>query len=165
MRRDVFQAIADPTRREIIGLLAQQRMKVNSIAERFSISRPAISQQVKILEECGMVVIYQEGRERYCEIQAAPLAEVSSWLEQYRMLWQDRHDALQGVLNSLMAKQATETKASAGKRSKQTAEPTASAGKRTKQTAVPKASVSKRTKQTAEPKASAGKRTKNIKNK
>lgn len=108
MRRDAFQAIADPTRREILALLATQRMKVNSIAERFEISRPAVSQQVKILEECGLVVIYSEGRERYCEANLAPLKEVGQWIERYRQLWQERHNALDDLLTTLMASQAEE---------------------------------------------------------
>ncbi len=67
MRRDVFQAIADPTRREIINLIAYEPLNLNSIADNFKISRPAISQQMKILIECGLVEVKQQGRERYCE--------------------------------------------------------------------------------------------------
>ena len=64
MRRDVFQAIADPTRREIIGLLSKQSLTLNGVAENFEISRPAISKHINILTECGLVVIKQQGRER-----------------------------------------------------------------------------------------------------
>lgn len=81
MRRDVFQAIADPTRREIISLLAQQKMNLNSVVENFLISRPAISKHIKILSECGLVTIKQQGRERYCEANLESLAEVSEWVE------------------------------------------------------------------------------------
>lgn len=81
MRRDVFQAIADPTRREIIQLLAQQTMNLNSVVENFLISRPAISKHIKILRECGLVIIKQQGRERYCEANLETLDEVSKWVE------------------------------------------------------------------------------------
>ncbi|RZM23248.1 MAG: ArsR family transcriptional regulator [Pedobacter sp.] len=80
-RRDVFQAIADPVRREILGLIAFQPMNLNTIADQFSISRPAISNHIKILEECGMVVINQKGRERYCEAKLDTLGEVNDWIE------------------------------------------------------------------------------------
>jgi len=81
MRRDVFQAIADPTRREIIQLLAQQTMNLNSVVENFLISRPAISKHIKILSECGLVIIKQQGRERYCEVDLERLDEVEKWVE------------------------------------------------------------------------------------
>jgi len=87
MRRDVFQAIADPTRREIINLLAQQSLNLNAVAENFDISRPAISKHIKILAECGLLIIRQEGRERYCEAQLHKLKEVSAWTEQYSRFW------------------------------------------------------------------------------
>ena len=67
MRRDVFQAIADPTRREIIHLLSRQSLNLNAVADNFEISRPAISKHIKILTECGLIAIRQEGRERYCD--------------------------------------------------------------------------------------------------
>jgi DNA-binding transcriptional ArsR family regulator len=94
MRRDVFQAIADPTRRAIIHLIAQEPMNVNTVAERFEISRPAISKQMKILTECGLVTIRQQGRERFCEVQLQQLNEVSEWIEQYRKFWGSKLDAL-----------------------------------------------------------------------
>lgn len=98
MRRDVFQAIADPTRRAIINLIANQSMNVNAIAENFKISRPAISLQVKILEECGLISIITQGRERVCEARLEPLREVSSWVENYRRYWEERHARLDDVL-------------------------------------------------------------------
>ena len=67
MRRDVFQAIADPTRREIIQLLSHQKLNMNAVANRFNMSRPAISKHVKILAECGLVEMEKQGRERYCK--------------------------------------------------------------------------------------------------
>ena len=94
LRRDVFQAIADPTRRNIIGLVANQSMNLNTVAERFDISRPAISKHIKILTECGLIVIRQEGRERYCEAKLDKLNEVSAWADQYRKFWTDKLDAL-----------------------------------------------------------------------
>lgn len=93
-RRDVFQAIADPVRREILGLIAFEPMNLNTIAERFSISRPAISNHIKILEECGMVVINQKGRERYCEAKLDTLGEVNEWIDQYSQFWTQRFDSL-----------------------------------------------------------------------
>jgi DNA-binding transcriptional ArsR family regulator len=94
MRRDVFQAIADPTRRAIINLVAQERLNLNAVAENFDISRPAISKHIKILTECGLIIIKQEGRERYCEAQLQQLGEVSEWIEQYRSFWAGKLDAL-----------------------------------------------------------------------
>src|SRR5262245_52135347 len=101
MRRDVFQAIADPTRREIIGLLAKESLNLNAVAEQFDISRPAISKHIKMLTECGIVVINQRGRERYCEAKLDKLNEVSTWVEQYRKVWDTRMDALDTYLQKL----------------------------------------------------------------
>ncbi len=98
MRRDIFQAIADPTRREIINILAQQPLNLNGIAEKFDISRPAISRHIKILTECGVIVIHQLGRERYCEANLRPLSEVSQWIEKYRAFWTGKLDALERFL-------------------------------------------------------------------
>lgn len=98
MRRDVFQAIADPTRREIIDLLSEQPLNINAVAENFNISRPAISKHMKILMECGLVNIRQEGRERFCEVQLSKLQEVTSWAEKYRKFWTRKLDALEVVL-------------------------------------------------------------------
>lgn len=103
-RRDVFQAIADPTRREIINLVAQQEMNLNAIAQNFDVSRPAISQHIKILIECGLINIKQKGRERYCEVQLEPLNEVAEWVEQYRLMWQERHDRLELMLKKMQMK-------------------------------------------------------------
>jgi DNA-binding transcriptional ArsR family regulator len=100
MRRDVFQAIADPTRRAIIGLIASQSLHLNAIAEHFQSSRPAISQHMKILVECGLVNVNKQGRERYCELQLDKLNEVSNWVEPYRQLWQDRYERLDDLLSS-----------------------------------------------------------------
>jgi len=101
LRRDVFQAIADPTRRSIIGLIAKKSLNLNAIAEQFDVSRPAISQHIKILEQCGLVTIRQEGRERYCEAQLKPLNEVTDWVEKYRLIWEERFTALDELLQEL----------------------------------------------------------------
>jgi len=98
MRRDVFQAIADPTRRAIINMIANQPMNLNAVAEQFDISRPAISKQIKILTQCGLVNIKQQGRERYCEAKLQKLNEVSEWVEQYRIFWNEKLDALENFL-------------------------------------------------------------------
>lgn len=100
MRRDVFQAIADPTRREIIHLLSRQSLRLNAVAENFRVSRPAISKQIKILEECGLVIIRQQGRERYCIAKLEKLNEISTWAEQYRAFWSAKLDALEAFLDS-----------------------------------------------------------------
>jgi DNA-binding transcriptional ArsR family regulator len=94
MRRDVFQAIADPTRREIIRLIARKPLPLNSIAENFEVSRPAISRHIRILTECGIVTIHSRGRERYCEARLQQLDEVSQWVEHFRLYWDQKLDAL-----------------------------------------------------------------------
>ncbi len=99
MRRDVFQAIADPTRREIIGLLANQQLNLNSIADNFDISRPAVSKHIKILTQCGLVTIKQDGRDRYCKANFVKLNEVANWVEQYRKFWNQKLDALGDFLD------------------------------------------------------------------
>jgi DNA-binding transcriptional ArsR family regulator len=101
MRRDVFQAIADPTRRAILGLLAMQTLTLNAVAENFEISRPAISKHVKVLEECGLIEIKQQGRERYCVAKLDKLNEVSQWVEQYRQFWESKLDALELYLDKI----------------------------------------------------------------
>jgi len=101
MRRDVFQAIADPTRREIINLIAYQPLTLNTIAENFKISRPAISQQIKILMECGLIEVNQRGRERYCEAKLNELRDVADWVEQYRKHWAERFDLMDDLLEEL----------------------------------------------------------------
>jgi DNA-binding transcriptional ArsR family regulator len=98
MLQDVFQAIADPTRREIIDLLAGQSLPVNEVAERFDMSRPAVSKHIKILNECGLVVIRKEGRKRYCHADTRKLMEVIEWAQRYRKFWNERLDALEAAL-------------------------------------------------------------------
>ena len=104
MRRDVFQAIADPTRREILGMIAHKSLNINSVTENFDVSRAAIYKHMKILAECGLLEIKQQGRERYCEGKFEKLNEVSDWIEQYRELWEARFDSLDIYLKELQAK-------------------------------------------------------------
>jgi DNA-binding transcriptional ArsR family regulator len=103
MRRDVFQAIADPTRRAIINMISHQSLNLNAVAERFHVSRPAISKHIKILTECGLIVIKQQGRERYCEAKLDKLNEVADWVEQYKQFWNLKFDALETYLQKLQA--------------------------------------------------------------
>jgi DNA-binding transcriptional ArsR family regulator len=110
MRRDVFQAIADPTRRAIINMIAHQSLNLNSVAEQFDVSRPAISKHIKILTECGLIVIKQQGRERFCEAKLETLNEVSGWVEQYKQFWTAKLDSLEIYLDELQSKQKRSTK-------------------------------------------------------
>ncbi len=105
MRRDVFQAIADPNRRAILNLLAYQRLTVNGVADRFNISRPAVSKHLKILVECGLIQMKRQGRERVCEVQPDKLNEVAEWIEQYRQTWEQRFDHLDDLLKEMQAKE------------------------------------------------------------
>ncbi|MEP7164544.1 MAG: metalloregulator ArsR/SmtB family transcription factor [Ferruginibacter sp.] len=110
MRRDVFQAIADPTRRAIINMIASQSLNLNSVAENFDVSRPAISKHIKILTECGLIVIKQKGRERFCEAKLEQLNEVSDWVEQYRQFWNMKLDSLENYLDKIQASNKLQTK-------------------------------------------------------
>jgi DNA-binding transcriptional ArsR family regulator len=104
MRRDVFQAIADPTRRAIIGMIALQSMNINAVAGNFDVSRTAIYKHIKILTECGLVSIKQQGRESYCEARLEKLHEVSDWVEQYRQFWMGTFDSLDNYLQQIQSK-------------------------------------------------------------
>jgi len=101
MRRDVFQAIADPVRRDIIDLLSEEIHTVNEVAEKFEISRPAISKHLKILKECGLVSINQKGRARYCQIEPENLIPAFLWIEKYHKQWKDRIDAFENYLDQI----------------------------------------------------------------
>ncbi|MFZ6025151.1 MAG: ArsR/SmtB family transcription factor [Bacteroidota bacterium] len=101
MRRDVFQAIADPTRRAIIALIAFQAMTPNAIAEHFDSSRQAVSKHLRILTECRLVEQEQSGREIYYTLNAKKMKEIDKWLEQFRQLWENRFSQLDKVLNML----------------------------------------------------------------
>ena len=103
-RRDVFQAIADPTRRAIIRLIAKEPMNLNAIADNFDVTRPAISNHIKILNECGIIEVEQLGRERYCRIQPANLKQVSDWIGQFNALWTQRLESFEKYVYQLKAK-------------------------------------------------------------
>lgn len=107
-RRDVFQAIADPTRRGILSLLVRKELNLNTIANNFEMSRPAISQQIKILVECGLITINQQGRERYCYIQPQKMKEISDWLEPFKKVWNMRFSTLDGLLENWQKKPTKE---------------------------------------------------------
>lgn len=98
MRRDVFQAIADPTRREIIELVSIQSRNVNELADNFEMSRPAVSKHVRILRECGLLTIETKGRERYCHPQLDQLGEIALWVHQYKRFWNNSLDKLEQLL-------------------------------------------------------------------
>ncbi len=110
IRRDVFQAIADPTRRAIIGMIAQQPVNENTIAEQFDVSRQAISLHLKILSECGLLNIHQLGRERLCEAKLEKLNEVHEWVKQYHQLWKGRMAAIKNFIEQEeLQSQSTDT--------------------------------------------------------
>ncbi len=98
MRRDIFQAIADPTRRAIIALIALQAMTPNAIAENFNTSRQAVSKHLRILTECELVKQEQQGREIYYSLEIQKMKEIDKWLEQYRKIWETRFNQLDKVL-------------------------------------------------------------------
>ena len=104
MRRDVFQAIADPVRRDIIELLSTETLTVNEVAEKFEISRPAVSKHLKILNECGIIIFNQTGRERLCLIQPHELIPAFLWIKQYHKLWEDRIDSFENYINQIQTK-------------------------------------------------------------
>jgi DNA-binding transcriptional ArsR family regulator len=104
MRRDVFQAIADPTRREIINLIAHQTLTPNGVADSFDVSRQAISKHIKILTECGIITITRQGREHYCYIQPQKMNEVADWLAGFRKIWESRFDKLDDLLIKIQSK-------------------------------------------------------------
>ena len=104
MRRDIFQAIADPTRRSIIALIAIQAMTPNAIAEQFDISRQAVSKHLRILTECELVKQEYQGREIYYQLEIKKMKQVDKWLEQFRKNWEDRFDALDNLLTTMKGK-------------------------------------------------------------
>jgi DNA-binding transcriptional ArsR family regulator len=104
MRRDVFQAIADPTRRAIILLIAVQAMTPNALAEHFDTSRQAVSKHLKVLTECSLVKQEQSGREIYYTVNAGKMKEVEKWLEQFKKIWEKRFNQLDNVLITLKNK-------------------------------------------------------------
>lgn len=104
MKRDIFQAIADPTRRAIIALVAMQAMTPNAIAEHFDTSRQAVSKHLRILAECELVTQEQKGREIYYSLEIDKMKEIDEWLEQYRKIWESRYEQLDEVLKVMKSK-------------------------------------------------------------
>ncbi|MCO6509462.1 MAG: winged helix-turn-helix transcriptional regulator [Aridibacter famidurans] len=101
MKRDIFQAIADPTRRAIIALIAIQAMTPNAIAENFDTTRQAVSKHLRILTECELVSQEQKGREIYYSLKIEKMKEIDDWLEQYRRIWESRYDQLDELLSEI----------------------------------------------------------------
>jgi DNA-binding transcriptional ArsR family regulator len=101
MRRDIFQAIADPTRRAILGLLALQAMTPNAVAEHFDCSRQAVSKHIQILSECEVLHLRQTGREIHYHVNLEKMKEIDLWLDRFRRLWTDRFGQLDDVLKDL----------------------------------------------------------------
>ena len=110
MKRDIFQAIADPTRRAIIALVAMQAMTPNAIAEHFDTSRQAVSKHLRILSECELVTQEQRGREIYYSLEIDKMKEIDEWLEQYRKIWESRDEQLDTLLAELKEKKNQERK-------------------------------------------------------
>jgi len=104
MKRDVFNAIADPTRRSILMFLIRESQNVNALADKFDITRQAVSLHIKYLEECGVISIKKEGRERHCNLEIQKLTEVADWLEPFRKMWTGKLDQLDHLLNELQSK-------------------------------------------------------------
>ena len=101
IRRDIFQAVADPTRRAIIALIALQAMTPNALAEHFNTSRQAVSKHIKILTECDLVKQEQQGREIYYSLQVQKMKEIDKWLDQFRKLWETQFNQLDKVLATI----------------------------------------------------------------
>jgi DNA-binding transcriptional ArsR family regulator len=104
MRRDIFQAIADPTRRAIITLIAAQAMTPNALAEHFDTTRQAVSKHLKILSECELITQEQRGREIYYQLEIDKMKEIDKWLEQFRKIWEKRFSQLDDILEQLKTK-------------------------------------------------------------
>ena len=110
MKRDIFQAIADPTRRAIIALIAIQAMTPNAIAEHFDTSRQAVSKHLRILTECELIKQEQKGREIYYQLEIDKMKEIDKWLEQYRKIWETRYEQLDTLLAELKQQEKQERK-------------------------------------------------------
>ena len=104
MKQDIFQAIADPTRRAILALIAMQALTPNAMAEKFDMSRQAVSKHIKVLQECELVKPEQSGREIYYHFNPKKMKEIDNWLQPFRKIWEDRFDRLDNVLINLKSK-------------------------------------------------------------
>lgn len=107
---DIFQAIADPTRREIIQMVARKSLNMDAVAENFPVSRTAVYKHIKVLTECGLITISQKGRERYCEAKLEKLDKISSWIKQSQEMWMSRFDNLDNYLVELKNKKNAKRK-------------------------------------------------------
>jgi len=105
LRRDPFQAIADPTRRAILVLLAAQTMTAGAIADKFDVARPTISRHMQVLSECELITANQKGREIYYEIKVDKMKEIDTWLAQFRKIWENRYNQLDNLLTILKKKE------------------------------------------------------------
>lgn len=105
MKRDIFQAIADPTRRAILVLISSTALTPNAIAEKFQTTRQAVSKHIKILNECDLLEEKKLGREIYYQLKIDKMKEVDQWLEQFKKIWEQRFDQLDEVLMNLKSKQ------------------------------------------------------------
>jgi DNA-binding transcriptional ArsR family regulator len=110
MRRDIFQGIADPTRRAIIALIALQAMTPNAIAENFHTTRQAVSKHLRILTECDLVKPKSRGREIYYSLEIEKMKEIDTWLQQYRNIWESRLNQLDTLLSTMSAKKQAHKK-------------------------------------------------------
>ena len=104
MRRDVFNAVADPTRRSILMSLTNESQNVNALADKFDMTRQAVSLHIKYLQECGVITIKKEGRERYCKLEAQKLTEIADWLAPFRKMWAGKFTQLDNLLDELQFK-------------------------------------------------------------
>ncbi|WP_299885722.1 helix-turn-helix transcriptional regulator [uncultured Lacinutrix sp.] len=103
MKRDIFNAIADPTRRDILISLTSESQNINALADKFDMTRQAVSLHIKYLQECGVITIKKEGRERYCNLEVKKLTEVADWLEPFRIMWTEKLNLLDNLLNELQS--------------------------------------------------------------
>ncbi len=108
MRRDIFSAIADPTRRAIIALLALQTMTPNALAEHFHTTRQAVSKHLKVLAECELITPQQQGREIYYQLEVEKMKEIDRWLAQFRKIWETKFNQLDTLLSTLQNQQKDE---------------------------------------------------------
>jgi DNA-binding transcriptional ArsR family regulator len=104
MTRDVFNAIADPTRRSILMSLTNESQNVNALADKFDMTRQAVSLHIKYLQECGVITIKKEGRERHCNLEVQKLTEIADWLEPFRKMWTGKFNQLDTLLDELQSK-------------------------------------------------------------
>jgi DNA-binding transcriptional ArsR family regulator len=96
---DPFQAIADPSRREILMLLTKDKLSINSLARNFDMSRPAVSKHVRVLYEAGLILIKDQGRERYCELKPDGFDDIKNWLIFFDQFWKEKLQNLENLLN------------------------------------------------------------------